>query len=51
MSLPKVTDLDCEVAQAIEDGTITGPHIYGAGARLSHLAGYGGVFPLHSGDV
>jgi imidazolonepropionase-like amidohydrolase len=33
-----------EIAPAIEEGTIPGPHIYSAGAALSQTAGHGDVF-------
>jgi imidazolonepropionase-like amidohydrolase len=50
-SVRDVAGFGCEVAQAIEDGTIVGPNIYSAGACLSQTAGHGDVFPLPAGDV
>lgn len=41
----------CEMANAINEGTIPGPNIYGSGACLSQLAGHGDVFSLPAGDV
>ncbi|KAJ9156215.1 Amidohydrolase [Pleurostoma richardsiae] len=41
----------CEVARAVEDGTIVGPNIYSSGACLSQTAGHGDVFNLPAGDV
>ena len=39
----------CEVAPAIDEGTIPGPHIYSAGAALSQTAGHGDVFNIPVG--
>ncbi|WPH00669.1 amidohydrolase [Acrodontium crateriforme] len=50
-SLRDVAGFGCEVAQAIDDGSIVGPNIYSAGACLSQLAGHGDVFALPAGDV
>jgi imidazolonepropionase-like amidohydrolase len=50
-SLRDLAGYGCEVAKAIEDGTIVGPNIYSSGACLSQLAGHGDVFPLPAGDV
>jgi imidazolonepropionase-like amidohydrolase len=41
----------CEVAKAVNEGTIVGPNIYSAGACLSQLAGHGDIFELPAGDV
>ncbi|EFY88107.1 amidohydrolase [Metarhizium acridum CQMa 102] len=41
----------CEVAKAVEEGTVPGPNIYGSGACISQLAGHGDVFALPAGDV
>ena len=40
-----------EVRPAVEEGTIRGPHIYGAGAAISQTAGHGDAFDLPSGWV
>jgi len=50
-SLRDVAGYGCEVARAIEEGTIPGPNIYSSGACLSQTAGHGDVFPLPAGDV
>lgn len=50
-SLRDVSGWGCEVAKAVDDGTIVGPNIYSAGGFLSQLAGHGDVFPLPAGDV
>ncbi|KAI1403544.1 amidohydrolase [Hypoxylon fuscum] len=50
-SLRDVAGYGCEVARAIEDGTIVGPNVYSAGACLSQTAGHGDVFSLPAGDV
>ena len=39
----------CEIAPAIEEGTIPGPHIYSAGAAISQTAGHGDVFDIPVG--
>lgn len=36
----------CEIAPAIDEGTIPGPRIYSAGAALSQTAGHGDVFDV-----
>ncbi|KAI1439051.1 amidohydrolase [Xylaria sp. CBS 124048] len=41
----------CEVARAIDDGSIVGPNVYSAGAPLSQTAGHGDMFSLPAGDV
>ncbi|KAI1076471.1 amidohydrolase [Whalleya microplaca] len=50
-SLRDVAGYGCEVARAIDDGTIVGPNAYSAGACLSQTAGHGDVFSLPAGDV
>lgn len=50
-SLRDVAGFGCEVAKAIEDGTIVGPNIYSSGACLSQTAGHGDVFSMPAGDV
>ncbi|PWI72013.1 amidohydrolase [Purpureocillium lilacinum] len=50
-SLRDVAGFGCEVAKAIEDGTIVGPNVYSAGACLSQLAGHGDIFALPAGDA
>ncbi|KAK3988768.1 hypothetical protein QBC44DRAFT_328871 [Cladorrhinum sp. PSN332] len=50
-SLRDVAGFGCEVAKAIEDGTIIGPNVYSSGACLSQTAGHGDVFPMPAGDV
>ncbi|PYH41108.1 amidohydrolase family protein [Aspergillus saccharolyticus JOP 1030-1] len=41
----------CEVAKAIEDDSIVGPHVYAAGAAISQTAGHGDIFALPAGEV
>jgi len=50
-SLRDLAGYGCEVAKAVEDGTIVGPNIYSAGACLSQTAGHGDVFAQNPGDV
>ncbi|KAI1442446.1 amidohydrolase [Annulohypoxylon stygium] len=50
-SLRDVAGYGCEVARAIDDGSIVGPNVYSAGACLSQTAGHGDVFSLPAGDV
>ncbi|KAI9154949.1 hypothetical protein HJFPF1_07510 [Paramyrothecium foliicola] len=50
-SLRDVAGYGCEIASAIEDGTIVGPNIYSSGACLSQLAGHGDTFQRSAGDV
>lgn len=50
-SLRDVGGYGCEMARAVNEGTITGPNIYSSGALLSQTAGHGDVFPLPAGDV
>lgn len=41
----------CEVAKAVNDGSIVGPNIYAAGACISQTGGHGDVHGLPIGDV
>ncbi|KAK3185961.1 hypothetical protein K4F52_005184 [Lecanicillium sp. MT-2017a] len=41
----------CEMAAAINDGSIVGPNVYGAGAYISQTAGHGDQFDMPPGDV
>jgi imidazolonepropionase-like amidohydrolase len=41
----------CEIAQAIDDGSIIGPNIYSSGACISQTAGHGDIFELPAGDA
>lgn len=41
----------CEIANAIDEGTIPGPNIYSSGACISQLAGHGDAFSLPAGDL
>ena len=50
-SMRDVAGYGCEVAKAIQDGTIVGPNVYSAGAALSQLAGHGDEFSMPAGDV
>ncbi|KAH8675392.1 amidohydrolase [Xylariales sp. PMI_506] len=50
-SLRDVAGYGCEVAKAIEDGSIVGPNIYSSGACLSQLGGHGDIHELPAGDV
>ncbi|KAK7969684.1 hypothetical protein PG988_008757 [Apiospora saccharicola] len=50
-SLRDVAGYGCEIAKAIDDGSIVGANIYSSGGCLSQLAGHGDVFPLPAGDV
>lgn len=50
-SLRDLGGYGCEVARAIDDGTIVGPNVYSSGACLSQLAGHGDIFELPAGDV
>jgi len=49
-SIRDVGGLGCEVARAIEDGTIVGPNIYSSGACISQTGGHGDVHALPIGD-
>ncbi|KAI1862910.1 hypothetical protein JX265_008956 [Neoarthrinium moseri] len=50
-SLRDVAGLGCEVAQAIDDGSIVGPNVYSSGGALSQLGGHGDIFVIPAGDV
>jgi imidazolonepropionase-like amidohydrolase len=50
-SLRDVAGYGCEIAKAVDDGTIVGPNIYSSGACISQLAGHGDVFSWPAGDV
>jgi imidazolonepropionase-like amidohydrolase len=50
-SLRDLGGYGCEIAVAIDEGTIVGPNIYSAGAYLSQTAGHGDIFELPAGDV
>ncbi|KAI0096845.1 amidohydrolase [Hypoxylon sp. NC0597] len=50
-SLRDVAGYGCEIARAIDDGTIVGPNVYSSGACLSQTAGHGDLFSLPAGDV
>ncbi|GAP83915.2 putative amidohydrolase [Rosellinia necatrix] len=50
-SLRDVAGLGCEVARAIDDGTIAGPNVYSAGACLSQTGGHGDLTALPPGDA
>ncbi|KAL7624147.1 hypothetical protein AAE478_005704 [Parahypoxylon ruwenzoriense] len=50
-SLRDVAGYGCEIARAIDDGSIVGPNVYSAGACLSQTAGHGDVFALPAGDA
>ncbi|OOF91405.1 hypothetical protein ASPCADRAFT_57515 [Aspergillus carbonarius ITEM 5010] len=41
----------CEIAKAIDDGTIVGPNVYSSGAAISQTAGHGDIFALPAGEV
>ncbi|KAI2631786.1 amidohydrolase [Xylaria nigripes] len=50
-SLRDAAGYGCELARAINDGSIVGPNIYSAGACLSQTGGHGDLFTLPAGDV
>ena len=50
-SVRDVGGYGCEVAKAIEDGSIVGPNIYSSGACISQTGGHGDVHALPVGDV
>ncbi|CAF9912909.1 MAG: hypothetical protein GOMPHAMPRED_007808 [Gomphillus americanus] len=50
-SVRDLAGMGCEVAIAVNEGTIVGPNIYSAGACLSQLAGHGDIFGLPAGIV
>lgn len=43
--------LGCELAVVVNEGSIPGPNIYGAGACISQTAGHGDLFNMPPGDV
>ncbi|KAI0113641.1 amidohydrolase [Nemania sp. FL0031] len=50
-SLRDVAGYGCEIARAIDDGSIVGPNVYSVGACLSQTAGHGDIFTIPAGDV
>ncbi|KAI3323857.1 amidohydrolase [Xylariaceae sp. AK1471] len=50
-SLRDVAGFGCEIARAIEDGSIVGPNVYAAGACLSQTGGHGDLFSVPAGDM
>ncbi|KAI2632460.1 amidohydrolase [Hypomontagnella submonticulosa] len=50
-SMRDVAGYGCEVARAIDDGTIIGPNVYSSGACLSQTGGHGDQFALPAGDA
>ncbi|KAH8894496.1 amidohydrolase [Thozetella sp. PMI_491] len=50
-SVRDLSGFGCEVARAVEDGTIIGPNIYSSGGGLSQTAGHGDFHDLPAGDV
>lgn len=50
-SMRDLAGYGCEIAKAIDDGSIVGPNVYSAGACLSQLAGHGDIFALPAGDA
>lgn len=50
-SVRELAGFGLEVSQAIDEGTLVGPHIYSAGAALSQTAGHGDAFDLPAGVV
>ncbi|KAI1197088.1 amidohydrolase [Nemania serpens] len=50
-SLRDVAGFGCEIARAIDDGSIVGPNVYSAGACLSQTGGHGDIFTIPAGDV
>ncbi|KAI1352881.1 amidohydrolase [Xylaria sp. FL0043] len=50
-SLRDVAGYGCEIARAIEDGSIVGPNVYSSGACLSQTGGHGDMFDIPAGDV
>lgn len=51
-SVREVAGLGVHLARVVEEGTLPGPHIYGAGAALSQTGGHGDIhaFPLQVVD-
>ncbi|KAI0403439.1 amidohydrolase [Xylaria palmicola] len=50
-SLRDVAGFGCELARAIDDGSIVGPNVYSAGACLSQTGGHGDLFTVPAGDA
>ena len=50
-SLRDVAGYGCELARAIDDGSIIGPNVYSSGACLSQTGGHGDLFNVPAGDV
>ncbi|KAI0452943.1 amidohydrolase [Xylaria acuta] len=50
-SLRDVAGFGCEIARAIDDGSIVGPNVYSSGACLSQTGGHGDLFTVPAGDV
>ncbi|KAI0907349.1 amidohydrolase [Ustulina deusta] len=50
-SLRDVAGYGCEIARAIDDGSIVGPNVYSSGACLSQTGGHGDMFTIPAGDV
>lgn len=50
-SLRDLGGLGCEVARAVEDGTIVGPNIYSSGGGLSQTGGHGDYHDLPAGMI
>ena len=50
-SMRDVAGFGCEVALAIDDGSIVGPNVYSSGACLSQTAGHGDLFEIPAGDA
>jgi imidazolonepropionase-like amidohydrolase len=50
-SVRDLSGLGCEVARAVEDGTIAGPNIYSSGGGLSQTGGHGDFHDLPAGVV
>lgn len=50
-SLRDCGGLGCELASAINDGSIVGPNIYGCGGFISQTAGHGDQFNMPPGDA
>lgn len=50
-SLRDCGGLGCEMAAAINDGSIVGPNVYSAGSFISQTAGHGDQFHMPPGDA
>ncbi|KAI1358128.1 amidohydrolase [Xylaria arbuscula] len=50
-SLRDVAGYGCELARAINDGSIVGPNVYSSGACLSQTGGHGDLFNVPAGDM